>query len=293
MITANLGVLLAQQGRRVVLVDLDLGASNLHAFIEKEDTDRGLETFLSKHASQLEEVIMPTKIPNLFFISSRNCQTEAANLYDAQKQKIIRAIQKLEFDYVFMDLGAGSNFNMLDFFLASNQGIFICTSEPTSIENLFNFIKAVYFRIIKKTLKQREFNRATRNLDLSGNTLNQSFRIINAITKQDPGIGALLKEKLSDSHFRLVVNQLRKNDDPSLGLKIEKVCNRHFHSKFTFSGNIRYDERIHDSVLMQKNFIMKYFYTPSANDLARIAQNLYDGEMETVSKQDPDYYETH
>jgi len=95
MITANLGVLLAQQGRRVVLVDLDLGASNLHAFIEKEDTDRGLETFLSKHASQLEEVIMPTKIPNLFFISSRNCQTEAANLYDAQKQKIIRAIQKL------------------------------------------------------------------------------------------------------------------------------------------------------------------------------------------------------
>ncbi|MBU0970833.1 MAG: AAA family ATPase, partial [Proteobacteria bacterium] len=149
MITANLGVLLARQGNRVVLVDLDLGASNLHTFIGQPDTDRGLESFLGKTQAHLDKVAMPTDIANLFFISSRNCLTEAANLYAAQKQKIIRAIQKLEFDYVLMDLGAGTNFNMLDFFLTSNQGIFICTPEPTSIENSFNFIKAVYFRVIK------------------------------------------------------------------------------------------------------------------------------------------------
>jgi len=33
-ITANLGALLAKQGKRVVLVDLDLGGSNLHTFLE-------------------------------------------------------------------------------------------------------------------------------------------------------------------------------------------------------------------------------------------------------------------
>jgi flagellar biosynthesis protein FlhG len=274
MITANLGVLLARQGKRVVLVDLDLGASNLHTFIQQKDAGRGLESFLDKSAGQLEEVILPTKIPNLFFISSRNCLTEAANLYTAQKQKIIRAIQKLDVDVVLMDLGAGTNFNMLDFFLTSTQGIFICTCEPTSIENSFNFIKAVYFRVIKKTLKQNVFNRVTRHLDLSGNTIDQSFRIINAVTRQDPEKGALLKEKLGDFHFSFVVNQLRKNDDPSLGDKIEKVCNRHFYSKFTFMGNIRFDEQIHDSIRMRQTFISKYSHTPSANDLARIARSL-------------------
>ncbi|MBA3009944.1 MAG: AAA family ATPase [Proteobacteria bacterium] len=274
MITANLGALLARQGNRVVLVDLDLGASNLHTFLGQPDTDRGLESFLGKAVVHLDQVAMPTEIANLFFISSRNCLTEAANLYVAQKQKIIRAIQKLDFDYVLMDLGAGTNFNMLDFFLTTNQGIFICTPEPTSIENSFNFIKAVYFRVIKKTLKQTVFNRVTRRLDLSGNTIDQSFRIINAVTSQDPEMGVLLKKRLSDFHFRFVVNQLRKNDDPSLGFKIEKVCNRHFYSKFTFLGNIRYDERIHESILMRKTFILKYSHAPSAKDLARIAGRL-------------------
>ncbi len=274
MITANLGVLLARQGKRVVLVDLDLGASNLHTFIEQPDRGRGLESFLGKSVDQLSEVVMPTKIPNVFFISSRNCLTEAANLHGAHKLKIIRAIQKLDFDCVLMDLGAGTNFNMLDFFLTSKQGFFVCTPEPTSIENSFNFIKAVFFRVIKKTLKHNTFNRVTRHLDLSGNTIDQSFRIINAVTKQDPEKGALLREKLRGFHFRFVVNQLRENDDPSLGSKIEKVCNRHFYSKFTFLGNIRFDEKIHDSILMRKTFITNYAYTRSANDLARIARSI-------------------
>ena len=281
MITANLGVLLARQGKRVVLVDLDLGASNLHTFIEQADTGPGLEHFLGKQVDQLEDVIMPTKYPNLSFISSRNCLTEAANLYTAQKQKIIRAIQKLDFDVVLMDLGAGTNFNMLDFFLTSKQGVFICTSEPTSIENSFNFIKAVYFRVIKKTLKQKIFNQVTRQLDLSGNTIDQSFRIINAVTRHDPEMGVLLREELRGFHFRFVVNQLRKNDDPSLGSKIEKVCNRHFYSKFTFLGNIRFDEKIHDSILMRKNFVSKYAHSPSANDLARIARSIDPPKIET------------
>ncbi len=274
MITANLGVLLARQGKRVVLIDLDLGASNLHTFIPQKDAGRGLESFLDKSVDRLEEVIMSTKIPNLFFISSRNCLIEAANLYTAQKQKIIRAIQALDFDVVLMDLGAGTNFNMLDFFLTSTQAIFICTCEPTAIENSFNFIKAIYFRVIKKILKQTVFNSVSRLLDLSGNTIDPSFCIINAVTRQDPGKGALLKEKLGEFHFRFVVNQLRKNDDPSLGIKIEKVCNRHFYSKFTFMGNIRFDERVHDSIRMRQPFITKYSHTPSANDLARIARGL-------------------
>ncbi len=274
MITANIGTLLARQGKRVLLVDLDLGSSNLHTFLEQPGTGRGLDAFLEKAVDSLDQAAEPTRIPNLFFISSRHCSTEAANLYTAQKQKIIRAIGSLDYDYVFMDLGAGTNFNMLDFFLTGNQGICIVTSEPTSIENTFNFIKAVYFRVVKRTLKLSVFNKVTRDLDLSGNGLDQSFRIVNEIAKQDSGIGDLLKEKLSEFDFKFVVNQVRKKDDPSLGYKIEKVCNRHFYSRFKFLGNIRYDEKVHDSIQLRQNFITKYAYTKTANDLARIAKNV-------------------
>jgi flagellar biosynthesis protein FlhG len=274
MITANLGVLLARQGKKVVLIDLDLGASNLHTFIGQPGGGRGLESFLSKDAESLEEVAMATKIPNLYIVSSANCLIEAANIHPAQKQKIIRAIQKLDFDVVLLDLGAGTNFNTLDFFLSSDQGLFVCTSEPTSIENTFNFIKAVYFRIIKKNVKLNTFNRIISGLDLSGNTIDQSFRIIDEVTEKDPEKGALLKEQLENFNFGFVVNQLRKKDDPSLGSRIETVCNRHFHSKFNFLGNIRFDEKVHDSILMRESFITKYCHAKSANDLARIAGSL-------------------
>ncbi|MCG8637612.1 MAG: P-loop NTPase [Desulfobacterales bacterium] len=276
MITANIGTLLARKGKRVLLIDLDLGSSNLHTFVEHTDGETGLDSFLDKTIASLDQAAIPTRIPNLFFISSRNCNTEAANLYTAQKQKIIRAIRSLDYDYVLMDLGAGTNFNMLDFFLTGNQGICIVTSEPTSIENTFNFIKAVYFRVVKQTLKLAVFNKVTKNVDLSGNSLDQSFRIVNEISKQDPEIGDLLKEKLSEFDFKFVVNQVRQKDDPSLGYKIEKVCNRHFYSRFKFLGNIRHDEKVHDSIQLRQNFITKYAYTKTANDLARIARNVIE-----------------
>jgi len=278
LIAANLGALLARQGKKVLLIDLDLGSANLHTFVGNTDTPSGMGAFLDKRISSLDQAVVPTQIPNLFFISSKDCGTEAANLYTAQKQKIIRAIPNLAYDYIFMDLGAGTNFNMLDFFLTSDQGICIITSEPTSIENTFNFIKAVYFRVVKNTLKLSAFNRVTRGLDLSGNSIDQSFKIIKAIDDKDPQMGDLLKSTLREFHFKFVVNQVRKSDDPALGMKIEKVCNRHFFSTFKCLGNITYDDKVHDSIQMRKNFITNYAYTRAATDLSRVAKNFLEDD---------------
>jgi flagellar biosynthesis protein FlhG len=41
-ITASLGVSLAKEGKRVLLIDLDLGGSNLHSFLGLKNTEIGL-----------------------------------------------------------------------------------------------------------------------------------------------------------------------------------------------------------------------------------------------------------
>ena len=51
-IAANLGVLMAKQGIKVALVDLDLGASNLHTFIGEARCRSGLNHFLNKKKSK-------------------------------------------------------------------------------------------------------------------------------------------------------------------------------------------------------------------------------------------------
>ncbi|MFC1814482.1 P-loop NTPase [Thermodesulfobacteriota bacterium] len=271
-ITASLGALIAKRGNKVVLIDLDLGTSNLHTFLGIKGPKSGINSFLNKTAEKLERVAVPTNIPNLFFISSLHCSMEIANLFYAQKMKLINAIRKLPFEYILLDLGAGTNFNTLDFFLTSNEGIFICTPEPTSIENAFRFIKAVYLRKLKQLIKQHAFNSAVKNVVSSSElTALKSPDIFDIILKYDPEKERLLKDRISKFNFKFILNQFRKNLDTTLGEKVETVCNRHFYSTFQFLGNISQDELVFESVFSKKLYVQKYPYTTTSVDLRKIA----------------------
>ncbi len=272
-ITANLGVLFAKQGKKVVLVDLDLGGSNLHTFLSLKNPKLGLNDFLNKDYKDLDQVAVPTSVPNLSLISSSNCSHEIGNLFHAQKLKIIRAIDNLSYDYILLDLGAGTIFNILDFFLISNKGLFIITPEPTAIENTFQFIKAVYLRKIKHVLKQKAFTSFVRRLQSkTKNTIIRSpMELVEMVAKHDSKKGKLLQDELGKLEFKFIINQFRKETDVTMGSKIEKLCNKHFFAKFRFLGNIRYDERVHDSIYSRSIYMNKYPYSITAVDLQNVA----------------------
>ena len=80
-ISASLGALIASTGRKVALIDLDLGASNLHTFLGMQAPAGGLDRFFDKTAQQLESSVVSTPIGRLDFISSCHCSMEIANLY--------------------------------------------------------------------------------------------------------------------------------------------------------------------------------------------------------------------
>ena len=276
-IVSNIGAIFAKQGKSVVLVDLDLGGSNLHTFFGIKGVKAGLHNFLNKSQTELSRVVESTRIPNLSIISSMNCSIEIPNLFHAQKLKIIRAIQNLPFDIVILDLGAGTNSNTLDFFLCSDEGIFVVTPEPTSIENAFRFVQGVYFRKLKQLLKQHAFDAAIKEVNgTSDEIMIKSPDVIEKISEHDPEQGKKLQEKLAEFNFKFILNLLQKQNDEKLGEKIEKVCNRHFYSNFQFLGNIRYDPRVYDSILSKQIYIEKYAYTMTSTDLQNIVKNWQD-----------------
>ena len=278
-ITASLGALLAKWGKKVVLIDLDLGGSNLHTLLGINHQKGGINRLLDKTVTNLENAAVPTFIQNLFFIGSSMCSMEVANLLHAHKLKIINAIRKLSFDYILLDLGTGTNFNTLDFFLTSNQGIFICTPEPTAIENSFRFIKAVYLRKLKHIVKRHSFNSAVKKAVIPPNhKAITSPDIIEIVLKHDPDREKFLRNSLSEFKFKFILNQFRKNLDATIGYKIEELCNRHFYSNFQFLGNVGYDVRVHDSVLSKKIFAHRYPYTPPAIDIKKIMEKIINNK---------------
>ena len=273
-LTANFGALFARQGHNTVLVDLDLGGSNLHSLLGFRQVKKGLNSFLNKSVSDLSAVAVPTVIPNLHLISSVDCSLEIGNLFYAQKMKIINAIRRLPFDIVLIDLGAGSTYNVLDFFLSAHEGVFVLTPEPTSIQNTVQFIKAIYLRRVKQILKHYAFSNVVKELAGESETglVRSPLDIVDRVMTKDPDRGKLLEKELNKLTFKLVLNQYRKHIDETLGNKIEKVCNRHFHAGFQFLGNITYDERVHNSVLAKTIFANKYPYTPTSTDLKHTAE---------------------
>ncbi len=274
-VAASLGALIAKQRRKVVLVDLDLGASNLHTMVGLKPPDNGLHRFIDKSVADMEKTAVPTLIPNLFLISSAQCSMEIANLYHQQKLRIIKAIRKLPFDFVLLDLGAGTSYNTLDFFLTSQAGIMVFTPEPTSIENTIRFIRTIYLRKLKVIIKHHAFHAAVKeSVDLAHKGQLNTPDIIDRVLKYDPEKEELLRESLARFHFNMILNQFRKTNDASLGEKIKIVCNRHFYSDFEFFGNISYDDRVHDSVNQKKLYVNKYPYTETATDLKSIAKGL-------------------
>jgi flagellar biosynthesis protein FlhG len=275
-LTANIGILLGKQGFKTLMIDADLGAPNLHTLVGLAHPALSLSDFFSKRVVTLQETVLEIPIPNLFLISGARNKLDVSNLAHEQKTKMLRAISKLNYDYILLDLGAGTSFNTIDFFTLSDSGIFVCTPEPTSIENIYRLIRSVYVRKIRQLLKTHRF----RELATKAEARNQDVVIqspeylLEVLKDMNPEEGSILENSLKAFQFKLVVNQMRRGDNPKLGVLISKIIERHLGLKIQFIGNISYDENIHEAVCRRESFIDQYRYSQATLDLKAVVKGI-------------------
>jgi flagellar biosynthesis protein FlhG len=142
VVTANIGCALAKAGKKVILVDADLGGANLHTYFGIKVPSKGLDDFLKGRVKDLGDASIETPLPGLRLISGAGEFLGIANPAYAQKMKLISSIKKLDADFIIVDLGAGSTYNVLDFFAISSEGIVVLVPEPAAIQNVYVFLKS-------------------------------------------------------------------------------------------------------------------------------------------------------
>jgi flagellar biosynthesis protein FlhG len=120
---------LAEQGHEAIAVDLDLGSSNLHSFLGLRNEFPGVGDYLRGRPSPLQDFLVETKIPRLKFVPGDGRMPFMANITHHQKRRLIKDLKTLPARYVLLDLGAGSSFNVLDFFKIVGSGIVVTTPE--------------------------------------------------------------------------------------------------------------------------------------------------------------------
>jgi len=79
LLTANVGITLAQMGNRVCVIDADLGGANLHSCLGVTQPMATLDDFVTRQSEELQELAVQTPVPNLSLISGAGHVVGAAN----------------------------------------------------------------------------------------------------------------------------------------------------------------------------------------------------------------------
>lgn len=287
-LTGNIGIVMARQRFRTLLIDGDLGGANLHTIIGLPHPDKSLSDFINKRFRTLQETVLGTAIPNLFLISGARNKLDVANLAHEQKMKMFRAISRLDYDYVLLDLGGGTSFNTIDFFTLSDSGIFVCCPEPTSIENFYRLIRSVYIRKIRQILKAQDFRKLAEKAEARNQdaTVNSPEYLLDILKEIDPEKGRRIEGILQAFQFKLVVNQIRRQDNSKIGTLICKIVQQHLCLNIQFMGNVSFDERVHDGLCGKGPFVDKYPYSQVTTDLKALTKcivNEADEQAEPAS----------
>ncbi len=279
LVSANVSICLALMGHKVVAVDLDLGGANLHTCLGLPIPQVTLSDYVSKKISNFEDLLVSTPINNLKIISGAQDELGMANLKHMHKNQIIRKLHDLDADYILFDLGAGTAFNTIDFFITADKGILVVLPEPTSIENTYRFIKSVFFRrlkMIEGIADIEPFINEAMNAKLSAGVQTSPADLIKKISDLNPEVGLKIKSEMA--HFRpnLIINQVRSQADIDIGYSIQSICRKYFGIEIPFPGYLDYDQSVWQSVRKRKPLLIEYPNSKLVNNFDRIVHRLIE-----------------
>jgi flagellar biosynthesis protein FlhG len=246
VVASSLAVALARSGVRCVAVDADFGAANLHTLLGVPEPRWVLRHFLGGEVRDLGEIACATSVPNLRLISGARAPVYAANLGHPQRQKLLRHLRRLDADDVILDLGAGSSFNALDFFVSAHLNLVVVTPESTAIENAYHFIKAAWFRVMRPAALRPEV-RETLRLVLGARRNQKSLpprELLDVVSQVDVHAGSQLRRLTEAFRPALVMNRVTSSAERALADHVAQGCRDGLRANVRSVGGLRQDKAV-------------------------------------------------
>ena len=141
-IAVNLALCLTNAGKRVLLLDADLGLANVDVLLGLTPQKNLFHLF--HEGVQLSDVLFPTPY-GFSILPASSGMSEMLKLSTGQKLELLEAVDDLEqaFDCMIVDTGAGINDNVLYFNMAAQHRLVVLTPEPTSLTDAYALIKVL------------------------------------------------------------------------------------------------------------------------------------------------------
>lgn len=273
VLSASLGIGLAAMGREVILVDADFGGANLHTCMGIIEPKYTFLDYYTMNRETLEDIILDSPIENLKMISGACGTLGMANPKYSQKQRLINELRELPADDIIMDLGAGTSYNVIDFFLSVDEKIVVTTPEPMAIQEAFDFIKLCLLRKIQQTFKND--TEVLSLLEIEGDSNLIQFNspiedILQKAKKASSEIAKRIEDVLADFRPRLILNMVMEPEEIKEGMSIKTAAAELLSIDLEYTGYVDYDDNMRKSVKELKPFILQNPNSPAARSIAKI-----------------------
>lgn len=138
----NFSISLSKLGYKVVIIDADIGLSNIE-ILSGVNLNNSLSDIIFSDKDIFD--IMGNGPEGVKIISGGSGLKELKLFDDNNIPRLMNEIEKLQstFDYILIDTGAGISSSVIDFIMTSSEVIVICTPDPTSLMDSYTLIKSI------------------------------------------------------------------------------------------------------------------------------------------------------
>ena len=205
-IAINMAIAYAQTGKKVILIDCDMGMANVNVMMGIMPQYNLIHVINGQ--KKMSEIIQNTEF-GIKFVAGANGFSKIANLSSQELDNFAKQFNTLgDADIIIIDTGAGVADNVLKFIAAADEVFVVTTPEPTAITDAYEIIKIITTELNKGIQLNLIVNRAKnaaegkriseRIINIVGQFLNFKVNYIgyvyddpsvqNSITRQKPFI---------------------------------------------------------------------------------------------------------
>ncbi len=150
-ISLNFAISLAQRGKRVAILDLDIGMANLDILMGLTPTYHIMD--LLDNQLSIWDII--EEGPNgIAYIAGGSGFSKFVELDEQRMQRFFSQLELIgqHYDYIILDMGAGVSKGSIQFVLAADDVFIVTTPEPPAMTDAYSMVKYIFIHEKEKPL---------------------------------------------------------------------------------------------------------------------------------------------
>jgi flagellar biosynthesis protein FlhG len=161
-IALNTGLMLAQRGKRVILLDGDLGLASLNVLLGQSPRYDLRDVIAGE--KRLADILLRGP-HDVQIIPAGSGVPELANLDAEDREELLSQLRELEasVDFLLIDTGAGISDTVLNLVVAADEAVVVTRPEPTALADAYALIKVIVlhqpsfpFHVLVNMVRDRE-----------------------------------------------------------------------------------------------------------------------------------------